>query len=564
MPLVTSTEMFKKAYDGGYAIGAFNVNNMEIVQGITEACKEEHAPVILQVSKGARAYANHTYLVKLVEAAVAECPEIPIVLHLDHGPDFETCKACIDGGFTSVMIDASSKPFAENIEITRKVVEYAHDHGVVVEAELGTLAGIEDDVKVADHAASYTRPEEVEEFVAKTGCDSLAIAIGTMFSTGGNAVISKYLGEGNTKRACQCLTQFVLFCVSLSIVLVVLSILFASPISRFLGATDILIDDAVIYLRIVMAFAPACILQTLFQSYFVTAGHPGMGLGLMIVAGCTNAALDYVFIAAMHMGIAGAALATGIGQCIPAVAGVVFFLFTKKELRFTRCGFYPKETAKAAFNGSSEMVTELSTAFITFLFNIILLRLAGEHGVAAITILLYGEFLFNGFYLGFAIGISPIIGFQYGAQNRHELRRLYKIAFLFAAGTSLFMALLAFLLSGPITSVFTKDPQTYVLAVAGFKLFAVNFLFSGLNITSSGFFTALSNGKTSAIISFCRTLLFTTAALLLLPRFLGITGAWIAMPVAELCTLLVSIPIHVKYFLRPGKHNYLQEPPDSK
>ena len=149
MALVTTTEMFKKAYDGGYAIGAFNVNNMEIVQGITEACREEKAPVILQVSKGARAYANHTYLVKLVEAAVIECPEIPIALHLDHGPDFETCKACIDGGFTSVMIDASSKPFAENIEITRKVVEYAHDHGVVVEAELGTLAGIEDDVQVS-------------------------------------------------------------------------------------------------------------------------------------------------------------------------------------------------------------------------------------------------------------------------------------------------------------------------------------------------------------------------------------------------------------------------------
>ena len=179
MPLVTSTEMFKKAYDGGYAIGAFNVNNMEIVQGITEACREEKAPVILQVSKGARAYANHTYLVKLVEAAVLECPEIPVVLHLDHGPDFETCKSCIDGGFTSVMIDASSKPFAENIEITKKVVEYAHDHGVVVEAELGTLAGIEDEVVVAEGHASYTRPEEVEEFVSKTGCDSLAIAIGT-------------------------------------------------------------------------------------------------------------------------------------------------------------------------------------------------------------------------------------------------------------------------------------------------------------------------------------------------------------------------------------------------
>ena len=179
MALVTSKEMFRKAYDGGYAIGAFNVNNMEIVQGITEAARDLEAPLILQVSKGARAYANHTYLVKLVEAAVAECPNIPIVLHLDHGPDFETCKSCIDGGFTSVMIDASGKPFDENVAITRKVVEYAHDHGVVVEAELGTLAGIEDEVKVSAHEASYTHPEEVEEFVSRTGCDSLAIAIGT-------------------------------------------------------------------------------------------------------------------------------------------------------------------------------------------------------------------------------------------------------------------------------------------------------------------------------------------------------------------------------------------------
>ena len=179
MALVTTTEMFKKAYDGGYAIGAFNVNNMEIVQAITEACKEENAPVILQVSKGARAYANHTYLVKLVEAAVLECPEIPVALHLDHGDSFETCKSCIDGGFTSVMIDASSHSFEENIAITKKVVEYAHDRGVVVEAELGSLAGIEDEVNVSAEAASYTRPEEVEEFVTRTGCDSLAIAIGT-------------------------------------------------------------------------------------------------------------------------------------------------------------------------------------------------------------------------------------------------------------------------------------------------------------------------------------------------------------------------------------------------
>jgi len=179
MPLVTSTEMFKKAYAGGYAVGAFNVNNMEIVQGITEAARDLNAPLILQVSKGARAYANHTYLVKLVEAATIECPNIPIVLHLDHGPDFETCKSCIDGGFTSVMIDKSGVSFEDNIAETKRVVEYAHDHGVVVEAELGTLSGVEDDVKVSAEDSSYTRPEDVQEFVERTGCDSLAIAIGT-------------------------------------------------------------------------------------------------------------------------------------------------------------------------------------------------------------------------------------------------------------------------------------------------------------------------------------------------------------------------------------------------
>ncbi len=178
MPLVTTKEMFEKAYNGGYAIGAFNVNNMEIVQGITEAAAELNAPLILQVSKGARAYANHTYLMKLVEAAVIETG-LPIALHLDHGDSFDICKSCIDGGFTSVMIDASSKPFEENIELTKKVVEYAHDHGVVVEAELGTLAGIEDEVKVSAEDSSYTRPEDVQEFVERTGCDSLAIAIGT-------------------------------------------------------------------------------------------------------------------------------------------------------------------------------------------------------------------------------------------------------------------------------------------------------------------------------------------------------------------------------------------------
>ncbi len=184
MAIVTTKEMFQKAYDGGYAIGAFNVNNMEIVQGITEAAIEQRAPLILQVSKGARAYAKHVYLMKLIEAAIEDAEQtagfdLPIAVHLDHGDSFELCKSCIDGGFSSVMIDASGKPFEENIAITKQVVEYAHDHGVVVEAELGTLAGVEDEVNVSAEDSSYTRPEDVQEFVQRTGCDSLAIAIGT-------------------------------------------------------------------------------------------------------------------------------------------------------------------------------------------------------------------------------------------------------------------------------------------------------------------------------------------------------------------------------------------------
>ena len=178
MPLVTTKKMFEDAYKGGYAVGAFNVNNMEIIQGIVEAGKKLNAPLILQVSKGARAYANHLYLVKLVEAAVEESG-LPIALHLDHGPDFETCKACIDGGFTSVMIDGSSLPYEENVAMTKKVVDYAHAHGVVVEGELGQLAGVEDEVNVSSEDASYTNPDQVEDFVKRTGVDSLAIAIGT-------------------------------------------------------------------------------------------------------------------------------------------------------------------------------------------------------------------------------------------------------------------------------------------------------------------------------------------------------------------------------------------------
>lgn len=386
---------------------------------------------------------------------------------------------------------------------------------------------------------------------------NVVIAIATMLGTGGNAIISKYLGEGRSRDARECLTQFTVIGLAVSLLLLVLTQIFLTPLCRILGSTDVLLADCRAYLSVSLLFAPACMLQTLFQSYLVTAGMPALGLFLTIGAGILNAVLDYVLILVFPMGIAGAAIATGIGQSVPAVAGLFYFLLSRKDLYFTRFRLHPKELFMACYNGSSEMVTQLSNAIITFLFNLIMLDLAGENGVAAITILLYGQFLFNGFYLGFSIGISPIVGFQYGAENRKQLRSIYRTSFLFVLASSVVLTVIGIISSTPLVSVFTRDPKTFMLADAGFRIFAFNFLFSGFNIASSGFFTALSNGRVSAIISFLRTLVFIVLSLLTLPRFFGITGAWLAIPVAEFLTLVLALRLHRTYFIRPGEKNYL-------
>ena len=386
---------------------------------------------------------------------------------------------------------------------------------------------------------------------------NVVIAIATMLGTGGNAIISKYLGEGRDRDARECLTQFTVIGLAISLLLLVLTQIFLTPLCRTLGSTDVLLADCRAYLSVSLMFAPACMLQTLFQSYLVTAGMPALGLFLTIGAGILNAVLDYVLILVFPMGIAGAAIATGIGQSVPAVAGLFYFLLSRKGLYFTRFRLHPKELFMACYNGSSEMVTQLSNAGITFLFNLIMLELAGENGVAAITILLYGQFLFNGFYLGFSIGISPIVGFQYGAGNRKQLRSIYRTSFLFVLASSVALTAIAVISSTPLVSVFTRDPETFALADAGFRIFAFNFLFSGFNIASSGFFTALSNGRVSAIISFLRTLVFIVLSLLILPRFFRITGAWLAIPVAEFLTLVLALRLHRTYFVRPGEKNYL-------
>ena len=380
---------------------------------------------------------------------------------------------------------------------------------------------------------------------------NVVIAIPTMLGTGGNAIISKYLGEGRDRDARECLTQLTVIGLAISLLLLVLTPIFLTPLCRALGSTDVLLADCRAYLSVSLLFAPACMLQTLFQSYLVTAGMPALGLFLTIGAGILNAVLDYVLILVFPMGITGAAIATGIGQSVPAVVGLFYFLLSRKGLYFTRFRLHPKELLMACYNGSSEMVTQLSNAVITFLFNLIMLDLAGENGVAAITILLYGQFLFNAFYLGFSIGISPIVGFQYGAGNRKQLRSIYRTSFLFVLASSVALTVIAVISSTPLVSVFTRDPETFTLADAGFRIFAFNFLFSGFNIASSGFFTALSNGRVSAIISFLRTLVFIVLSLLTLPRFFGITGAWLAIPVAEFLTLVLALRLHRTYFIRP-------------
>ena len=387
---------------------------------------------------------------------------------------------------------------------------------------------------------------------------NVAIAVSTMIGTGGSAIISRYLGEGKKERARETLTQFVVLVLLLSFILLIFSETFLTSISRFLGASAVLLSDCRMYLGTAMLFVPACMLQAVFQSFLVTAGRPGLGLALMIGAGISNMFLDYMFIVPCQMGIAGAALATGMGQCIPAICGLCFFIFTRNELHFCRFRLSLKEILEACYNGSSEMVSQLSNAVITFLFNIVMMSLAGEHGVAAITILLYGQFLFNAVYMGFSIGISPIIGFQYGAGNRQKLRKIYRIAFLFVIISSVLVVTVAVIFSPVIVTVFTKEQHTWELASAGFRIFAINFLFSGINITSSGFFTALSNGKVSALISFSRTLVFIVISLLVLPKMFGIIGAWLAIPVAEFLTMIISGLMHRKYFWLAGEQNLEQ------
>lgn len=371
---------------------------------------------------------------------------------------------------------------------------------------------------------------------------SLFYAISIMFSTGGCAVVSIQLGEGNSKKANRLFTFITLSALVVTAALAVVSFIFLEPLLTFLGCSETLMPLCKSYLSVLLVFAPVLTLQILFQSFFVAAGKPALGLILTVSAGISNMILDYVFMAHFNSGISGAALATAAGYFIPAIGGVIFFLKNRNGLCFSLPQIDFKALLKSCTNGSSEMVTNLSTSITTMLFNITMMKHLGNDGVAAITAVLYSQFLLTALYLGFSVGVAPILSYHYGAGNCAYLNKLKRICYKFVLATSVLSFVLAFSMSNPLASLFSENNQNvHELIKHGMMLFSVGFIFSGFNIFTSAFFTALSDGLTSAIVSFSRTFLFIIAGLYLMMAILGIDGLWLSIPFAELCAFVISI-----------------------
>lgn len=371
---------------------------------------------------------------------------------------------------------------------------------------------------------------------------TIVIAVGIMLATGGSAVVARKMGEGNFKEARKDFTMLTLIGFVFGIVALVLGNLWIEPIVKLLGATPRLLSDSISYLSVLLYFAPMYMLQMIFQTFLVTAGRPQLGLWATLVGGIANIILDYVFMVPMNLGVLGAALATGIGQAIPAIVGCIYFSFFREELYFVIPKFRKSVLIETCFNGSSEMVSNLATSVITFLFNIIMLKMKGEEGVAAITIALYGQFLFNSLYMGYSMGVAPVISFNYGKKNYKLLKNVIRICLGFITISSMLILILSLMTNRFVVEIFSpKGSKTYEIAVAGCFLFSFNYLFSGVNIFSSSMFTALSNGRISAIISFMRTFVFLILSILLLPLFMGEPGVWISVPVAEFLTIFIAV-----------------------
>ena len=405
----------------------------------------------------------------------------------------------------------------------------------------------------------------VSNFVGKTAFASVNLVMpfvmilggmGFMIGTGGTALVSKILGEGDPDTANRTFSMMVLFTLALGIVLSAAGIVFMRPVSRFLGAADAMMDDCVLYGRIVTGFTFAFMLQNVFQSFFIAAEKPKLGLKVTVAAGLANMVLDALFIAVFNWGVAGAAIATGLSQCVGGVLPLVYFLRPNSSLlRLSPTRLRLRPILAACGNGSSELMSNISSSVVSMLYNFQLMRLTGEDGVSAYGVLMYVQFIFISIYIGYSIGCAPVVSYHFGAQNHGELKNLLGKSVLLMGCTGVALTALAMALADPLSRLFVGyDAGLFALTSHAFRLFAWSFLLAGFNIYASGFFTALNNGGISAAISFLRTLVFQSASVLILPIFLDVDGIWWAITVAEVFAFLISVTF---LLAKRGKYHYM-------
>ena len=402
-----------------------------------------------------------------------------------------------------------------------------------------SIYGVVDGLFVSNYAGktAFAAINLVMPFIMVLG------GMGFMIGTGGTALVAKVLGEGEKKEANRYFSMMVLVTLLLGVALSVVGVIFMRPVSRLLGATEAMMDDCVLYGRIVIAFTFTFMLQNVFQSFLIVAEKPKLGLAVTVAAGVTNMVLDALFVGGFGWGIAGAAVATGLSQCVGGILPLIYFLRPNNSLlrlRKTRLELRP--ILKACGNGSSELMSNISSSFVSMLYNFQLMRFAGEDGVSAYGVLMYVQFIFVAIYVGYAVGSAPIVGFHYGAKNHDELKNLLRKSTLLMASSGVVLTILAMVLAGPLAKIFVGyDQGLYDLTRHAFRVFAYSFLLAGFNIFASSFFTALNNGAVSAAISFLRTLIFQTASVLLLPLVLGVDGIWWAIFAAEVFASLISV-----------------------
>lgn len=368
-------------------------------------------------------------------------------------------------------------------------------------------------------------------------------AFGFMFGTGGSALISKTMGEGNRDKAKQLFSLFIYVSAILGTIIAVLGIIFIRPIAAFLGAEGTMLDNCVMYGRIILIALPAYMLQYEFQSFFVTAEKPQMGLVVTIAAGITNMILDALFVAIFSWGLVGAAAATAISQAVGGIVPLIYFCRPNTSLlKLTKTKFDITALFKACINGSSELMSQISMSLVSMLYNIQLMKYAGENGIAAYGVLMYVNMIFLAAFIGYSVGTAPVIGYHYGANNHGELKNLLKRSLIIISTFSVIMLILAEILARPLAMIFVSYEQSLLdLTLRGFMIFSFSFLFAGIAIFGSSFFTALNNGLISALISFLRTLVFQIAAVLIFPLIWGIDGIWISIVAAEMMAAIVTV-----------------------